>query len=148
MLGLAGDISVIGEAASGDELLQLDDVAGADLLLLDISMPGTSGAELIGILKSRYPRLPIHPQHAPRCTGGAWRPACRCQRLHHRDSDPKGWLPPCARLYPVATSQCRPGRTDRISDRNRQCRRQIAAGRTVGTGKGGIDLHHTWRVDQ
>lgn len=59
MLGLAGDISVIGEAASGDELLRMNDVANADLLLLDISMPGTSGVELISILKNHYPRLPI-----------------------------------------------------------------------------------------
>ena len=59
MLGLASDIQVVGEAANGDELLRHGDLTGCDLLLLDISMPGTSGPELIQQVKARQPKLPI-----------------------------------------------------------------------------------------
>lgn len=59
MLSIAGDIDVIGEAASGDELLLLLGTLDCSLLLLDITMPGISGVELIGRIKHLRPRLPI-----------------------------------------------------------------------------------------
>lgn len=59
MLSIAGDIDVIGEASSGDELLQLLGTLDCSLLLLDITMPGISGVELIGKIKHLRPRLPI-----------------------------------------------------------------------------------------
>ena len=59
MLSIAGDVAVVGEAASGDELLQVLPSLNCNLLLLDITMPGTSGVELIGKIKNLAPQLPI-----------------------------------------------------------------------------------------
>ena len=59
MLSIAGDVAVVGEAASGDELLQVLPSFSCNLLLLDITMPGTSGVELIGKIKNLAPQLPI-----------------------------------------------------------------------------------------
>lgn len=53
------DIKVVGEAASGTEVLQKIAEEDLDLILLDISMPGKSGLEIIKQLKTQYPRIPI-----------------------------------------------------------------------------------------
>lgn len=55
----APEMTVVGEAVSGDEVL--DKVAGleCDILMLDMTMPGISGLELIKSIKKRHPRLPI-----------------------------------------------------------------------------------------
>lgn len=59
ILASAGDMVVAGEASDG--LQTLDRVRGDDwdLLLLDMSMPGRSGVELIRQIKAEKPRLPI-----------------------------------------------------------------------------------------
>ena len=59
ILATAGDMVVGGEASDG--LQTLDRVRGDDwdLLLLDMSMPGRSGVELIRQIKAEKPRLPI-----------------------------------------------------------------------------------------
>lgn len=53
------DLLVAGEAANGTELLKLIANQQWDLLLLDISMPGKSGLELIKLIRQDKPRLPI-----------------------------------------------------------------------------------------
>ncbi|MGI4849777.1 MAG: response regulator [Janthinobacterium lividum] len=55
----ADDIAVVGEAVDGFETLALVRKGGFDLLLLDLSMPGRSGVELIRQLGDEMPRLPI-----------------------------------------------------------------------------------------
>lgn len=59
ILATAGDMVVAGEACNGFETL--DRVRGDDwdLLLLDMSMPGRSGVELIKQIRTEKPRLPI-----------------------------------------------------------------------------------------
>lgn len=52
-------IEVVAEAANGDELLEKLRTTDTDLLLLDLSMPGKCGADLIGHIKSLYPALSI-----------------------------------------------------------------------------------------
>ena len=53
------DFQVVGEAANGAELLtQLRGLA-VDVVLLDLDMPGVSGADLIARLRAHYPSLPI-----------------------------------------------------------------------------------------
>ncbi len=52
-------IEVVAEASSGDELLQKLRTLSADLLLLDINMPGLSGLQIISVIKTLYPDLPI-----------------------------------------------------------------------------------------
>jgi len=52
-------IEVVAEAANGEELLQKLCTIKADILLLDMTMPGLSGTQLITRIKSLYPALPI-----------------------------------------------------------------------------------------
>jgi len=53
------DISIIGEAENGDDLFRILPQTPADLVLLDINMPGLSGAEITRILRSDYPNVKI-----------------------------------------------------------------------------------------
>jgi DNA-binding NarL/FixJ family response regulator len=62
------------EAGSGDEVLSHLGKAKIALLVLDISMPGRSGVDVLRDVKQAYPRLPViilsgHPedQYAVRC---------------------------------------------------------------------------------
>ena len=59
ILATAGDMVVASEASDGFQTI--DQVRGGDwdLLLLDMSMPGRSGVELIKQIKAEKPRLPI-----------------------------------------------------------------------------------------
>ena len=51
----AGDLEIVGEAASADEALLLAPQLAPDVLLLDINLPGTDGLRL---LRELAPRLP------------------------------------------------------------------------------------------
>ncbi|MCK9387735.1 MAG: response regulator transcription factor [Sulfuritalea sp.] len=53
------DLVVTGEAANGDEALKIVAKHDFDLLVLDISMPGKSGLELIKLVRQVKPRLPM-----------------------------------------------------------------------------------------
>jgi DNA-binding NarL/FixJ family response regulator len=55
----ANDIAVVGEATDGNETLVQARRSDFDLLLLDMSMPGRSGVELIRQVKEVAPTLPI-----------------------------------------------------------------------------------------
>ncbi len=50
-------IEVVGEASDGRELLALVRRKPCDVVLLDISMPGLSGIEVLRVLKREHPRL-------------------------------------------------------------------------------------------
>ena len=52
-------IEVVGEAIDGFEVLAMVRKAGFDLLLMDLSMPGRSGVDLIRQIKDEAPKLPI-----------------------------------------------------------------------------------------
>ena len=53
------DIAVVGEAVDGHETLLRVRKGGFDQLLLDLSMPGRSGIDLIRQIKQEAPHLPI-----------------------------------------------------------------------------------------
>jgi len=53
------DLLVVGEAANGLELMQRVRESDFDVLVLDISMPGRNGLELIHMIKDEKPELPI-----------------------------------------------------------------------------------------
>ena len=53
------DLVVAGEAANGLEVMQQVRDRNWDVLVLDISMPGRSGMELIHMIKDEKPELPI-----------------------------------------------------------------------------------------
>lgn len=59
MLAATADIIVIGEATDGQSLLAQLPGLDCQLLLLDMSMPGISGLDLIRRLKIQRPTLPI-----------------------------------------------------------------------------------------
>jgi DNA-binding NarL/FixJ family response regulator len=59
ILAAASDIEVAGEAANGDETLALVKQDDYDLALIDLSMPGLSGLDLIRRLRLEKPRLRI-----------------------------------------------------------------------------------------
>ena len=68
LLGAAGDIEVAGEARDGHEVLKRVRELEFDVLLLDMSMPGKSGIELIKLVKAERPRLRVlvlsmHEEH-------------------------------------------------------------------------------------
>lgn len=61
------DIEVIGEASDSDELFQLLDKYEVDIVLLDISLPGRSGIDIITDIKVQAPNtkiliLTMHPE--------------------------------------------------------------------------------------
>ena len=68
LLGAAGDLEVVGEAQDGHEVMKRVRELDFDLLLLDMSMPGKSGIEVIRQVKGEKPKLLIlvlimHEEH-------------------------------------------------------------------------------------
>jgi DNA-binding NarL/FixJ family response regulator len=68
LLASASDLEIVGEASDGFEALELVRGADFDVLLLDLSMPGRSGIELIRQVKSEKPKLRVlvlsmHAEH-------------------------------------------------------------------------------------
>lgn len=59
VLALDPGIEVVGEAASGEEVLARIKDKDIDLLLLDLLMPGLSGVDLIGRLRTLRRDLPV-----------------------------------------------------------------------------------------
>jgi len=59
ILAATADLQVAGEAARGDEALALVKVNDYDVVMLDMSMPGLSGIDLIKRLKLEKPKVRI-----------------------------------------------------------------------------------------
>jgi len=57
MLNAQEDMEVIGEASSGDEVLELCMALSPDIILLDLSMPGKSSMELVKEIRQRKPTV-------------------------------------------------------------------------------------------
>jgi DNA-binding NarL/FixJ family response regulator len=60
-------MEMVGEAANGHEVMDLIRQRDWDLVVLDLSMPGRSGVELIKLIKAERPKCPIlifsmHPE--------------------------------------------------------------------------------------
>ncbi|MBM4275855.1 MAG: response regulator transcription factor [Deltaproteobacteria bacterium] len=55
----SGDMEVVAEAADGREAIQLALSKSPDVAVVDLSMPGMDGLEVIDQLKSYFPKLPI-----------------------------------------------------------------------------------------
>ncbi|MBS1170114.1 MAG: DNA-binding response regulator [Burkholderiaceae bacterium] len=55
----AEDITVVGEATNGFEVIDCVRKGDFDLLLLDLSMPGRNGIDLIRQVKTEAPKLPV-----------------------------------------------------------------------------------------
>src|SRR5512136_1324809 len=68
LLQASADLDVVGEARDSHEVLQRVREGEFDVLLLDISMPGRSGMDLIKQVKSERPKLRVlvlsmHQEH-------------------------------------------------------------------------------------
>ena len=59
LLGASADVEVVAEAADGHEVLARVRNLDFDVLLLDMSMPGRSGIELIKQVKAEKPKLRV-----------------------------------------------------------------------------------------
>jgi RNA polymerase sigma factor (sigma-70 family) len=59
LLDGAGDMEVVGEAASGEETARLVEELAPDVVLLDIKMPGMSGIDAARIIKATSPRTRV-----------------------------------------------------------------------------------------
>lgn len=74
VLGATSDISIVGEAASGVEALRMLEAIAADVMVLDLAMPGRNGIEILKRIREHgapppvliYSRFP-EEQYAERC---------------------------------------------------------------------------------
>lgn len=53
------DIKIVGESTNGNEVMDMLKDTSADILILDITMPGKSGLDLIKDVHSANPHLPV-----------------------------------------------------------------------------------------
>ena len=59
LLDLEPDLTVVGEAASGDEVLDLVLRTRPDVVLMDVDMPGMDGIEATGLVHAQYPETQV-----------------------------------------------------------------------------------------
>lgn len=59
MIEDANDIFIVGEAGDAEEVLPKLETAQPDIILLDISLPGINGIELIPIIKEKFAHMRI-----------------------------------------------------------------------------------------
>lgn len=53
------DMTIVGEAASGDEVIELLERVDPDVLLLDIAMPQKNGIDCLRSIRVSHPHLPV-----------------------------------------------------------------------------------------
>jgi NarL family two-component system response regulator LiaR len=53
------DINVVGEAASGEEALNVVEQTHPDVILMDLIMPGMDGVETTQVIKKRFPAVQV-----------------------------------------------------------------------------------------
>ena len=67
IISIDPQLNVVGEAANGEEVLALLESLKVDGVVLDITMPGKNGLDVLKELKRKYPTLPVlvlsmHPE--------------------------------------------------------------------------------------
>jgi two-component system, NarL family, invasion response regulator UvrY len=55
----AAENTLVGEASNGQEAIDQVQVGAWDVVVLDITMPGQNGLEVLKVLKRQYPKLPV-----------------------------------------------------------------------------------------
>ena len=53
------DIEVVADAADGEELMKVLETTEADVILMDINMPGMTGIEATKLVKKKYPDIKV-----------------------------------------------------------------------------------------
>jgi DNA-binding NarL/FixJ family response regulator len=59
VLEAAGDMTVAGEASSGEEALEQASLLAPDVVVVDLSMPGHGGLDTVQELRRRHPRVHV-----------------------------------------------------------------------------------------
>ncbi|MGQ0750419.1 MAG: response regulator [Betaproteobacteria bacterium] len=59
ILADAPDLTVAGEAATGTDAIRMVKEQSWDVMLLDISMPGPNGLEVLRVVKDHSPKMPV-----------------------------------------------------------------------------------------
>jgi two-component system response regulator NreC len=59
LLNAQPDMEVVGEAADGNEMVELAENLRPDVVLADISMPNLNGIEATKLIHQRYPDMPV-----------------------------------------------------------------------------------------
>jgi len=59
ILSQSSDMAIAGEASNGQDAIDKISRNNFDLIILDISMPGKSGLEVLREIKSKRPELPV-----------------------------------------------------------------------------------------
>ncbi len=59
ILSKDNDIEVVAFAASGPELMEILETTPADVILMDINMPGMTGIEATKLVKEKYPEIKV-----------------------------------------------------------------------------------------
>jgi DNA-binding NarL/FixJ family response regulator len=59
LISKQGDIEVACEASNSKEVFEIMKKHEIDVVILDISMPGMSGIEILDIIKQKYPTIPV-----------------------------------------------------------------------------------------
>ena len=145
------DIEVVGQAGSGKEALAAVVELSPDVVLMDISMPGTSGLNATAEIKARVPRsnvliLTIHDREDylyQALRAGAWGYVLKGADIHDLLDAVRSAYRGEVYLYPTATKalvadylrRARAGEDragyDGLSDREREILHLIAQGETT-----------------
>jgi DNA-binding NarL/FixJ family response regulator len=59
LLAAESDLSIVGTASDGQALLEALPSVEADVVLLDLTMPGLGGMDTLPLLKQHFPQLPV-----------------------------------------------------------------------------------------
>jgi len=148
LLADTGDIAVVAEATDGQEVMARIRGADYDVAVLDMSMPGRSGIELIKQVKDEKPKLRIlvltmhsEEQYAVRAlkagaSGYLTKEAAADQLVAaiRRIAAGGAWVSPetAERLVRDAAPRAEAAPHTRLSDREFQVLQLIAGGKTVG----------------
>ena len=74
------DISIVDEAEDGQDLLEKARKNKYDVVLLDITMPGRSGLEILKQLKIEKPEIPMLGENCRQSQKAQWGGWCLCAK--------------------------------------------------------------------
>lgn len=147
ILADASDIALAGEAANGADALARARAGGLDVVLLDVAMPQRDGLDVLKQLRAESPQLPVlvlstYPdrQYAVRClklgAAGYLNKSADSEQLVEairRAASGRLFITPAvAELLAGALGEPETPLHERLSHREYQVFRQLAAGRSVG----------------
>ena len=142
----AGGIEVVGEAEDGRKVLGAPALGGCDVLVLDLSLPKVSGAEVLRRVKEQFPRLAVvvlsaHPEES-----FGWRAIAGGAAAYVSKERPPAELVAAVRAAAAGQLQPAAGQAGgaphaALSPRENQIFLLIVAGRSVSEIAAELDVH-------